>query len=247
MSAFQDDFKTTALRAALRACPLFSELPPAELARVATFAQFRSLRRGAYLFREGEPSHGFYIVRSGTISVHRSGANGREQVIQLFRTGASFAEASLAEPARYPADARAEQNSEVILIPRPDFLALLKTRPELALRMLAAMSRHLRTLVDALDDLTRKDVETRLAHWLLARCPQPLTAHPCELRLDVTKSVLAAELHTRHETLSRALARLRELQLVAGTGRIIRVLDPLRLDAVLRANFAGAQSSAKSA
>lgn len=234
------DLRATARTAALRACPLFAGLPPADLARIVTFAQFRPLKRGAYLFREGEPSHGFYIVRTGAISVHRVAPDGKEQVIHMFRAGTSLAEATLASDAGYPADARAVEDSEVILIPRGEFLDLLHTRPNLALRMLAAMSQHLRTLVDALDDLTRKDVETRLAHWLVQRCPQPLPNRPCELRLDVTKTVLAAELRTRNETLSRALARLRELGLIAGTGRTIRVLSPRRLEEHVRSSLSAA-------
>lgn len=52
-------------------------------------------------------------------------------------------------------------------------LALLKRQPELALRMLASMSSHLRVLVGQIEDLTVKDVETRLANWLVKRCPDP--------------------------------------------------------------------------
>ena len=42
-------------------------------------------------------------------------------------------------------------------------LALLRRQPELALRMLGSMSSHLRVLVGQLEDMTLKDVETRLA------------------------------------------------------------------------------------
>jgi CRP/FNR family transcriptional regulator len=171
------------------------------------------------------------------------GLDGKEQVVHVFRPGESLAEATLAGDQSYPADARAVEPSEVIFIPRPDFLELLKTRTDLALRMLASMSQHLRVLVNALDDLTRKDVETRLAHWLLKRCPQPLVHAAFEIRLDVTKAVIAAELRTRQETLSRALARLREMGLIKSAGKAIRILDPLGLDAVLRANLGEARES----
>jgi CRP/FNR family transcriptional regulator len=243
MSPRLDDLKAAARTSALRGCPLFAGLPPAELGRIAEFAQFRPVAKGGYLFREGEPSRGFYVVRTGAISVHRVGLDGKEQVVHVFRPGESLAEATLAGDQRYPADARAVEPSEVIFIPRPDFLELLKTRTDLALRMLASMSQHLRVLVNALDDLTRKDVETRLAHWLLKRCPQPLVHAAFEIRLDVTKAVIAAELRTRQETLSRALARLREMGLIKSAGKTIRILDPLGLDAVLRANLGETRES----
>jgi CRP/FNR family transcriptional regulator len=231
------ELKTAPLAAALRSCALFGGLPPAELDHIAGFARLLDLAKGTYLFRESEPSHGFYIVRTGTVSVHRVAVDGREQVINIFRPGDSLAEATLAGNGGYPADARAEENATVVLIPKNEFVALLATRPDLSMRMLAAMSQHLRTLVAALDDLASKDVETRLAHWLIKRCPRPLTTASVDIQLDVTKTVLAAELRTRNETLSRALAKLRELGLVSSAGRTIHVLSPLRLDTLLRANL----------
>ena len=124
-----------------------------------------------------------------------------------------------------------------MLVPKLPFLDLLGRSPELALRMLGAMSVHLRDLVARLDDLTLKDVESRLAHWLLKQCPRPLTDAPAEIRLDRTKRVLAGELGTVGETLSRTLAKWRSLDLVHIKGRIVTLINPLQLDALLRRNL----------
>ena len=109
---------------------------------------------------------------------------------------------------RLSASARAVEDCDLLFIPRAEFLSLIKSNAELALRMIGSMSQHLRLLVNAVEDLQGKDVETRLIHWLLKRCPQPRPSGPFEIALDVTKTVLASELSTRNETLSRALARL---------------------------------------
>ena len=58
--------------------------------------------------------------------------------------------------------------------------------------MLGSMSQHLRVIVGLLDDLTLKDMETRLANWLLKRCPRPITDRAVEIELGRTKRVLAA-------------------------------------------------------
>ena len=60
-----------------------------------------------------------------------------------------------------------------------------------------------------LDDLTLKDMETRLANWLLKQCPRPIGTQSVEIKLDRTKRVLAAEMGTTSETLSRTLAKFR--------------------------------------
>ncbi|MBA3831403.1 MAG: Crp/Fnr family transcriptional regulator [Chthoniobacterales bacterium] len=76
----------------------------------------------------------------------------------------------------------------VLLVPKSEFVELLRHRPELALRMLGSISQHLRVLVGLLDDLTLKDMETRLPNWLLKRCPRPLPSGPAIVQLDRTNA-----------------------------------------------------------
>lgn len=231
--------KQTGLVNSLRSCQLFTGVPTEDLRNIAAITIAKSLDKGAYLFREGDPSHGFYIVQAGAINVHRVNAAGKEQVIHVFRTGESFAEASLATERGYPADSRAVEPSQVLLVQKSGFIALLKRQPELALRMLASMSSHLRVLVGQIEDLTMKDVETRLANWLVKRCGNPDSGQPVHIELTITKRVLAAELGTVSETFSRTLAKFRDLGLVTAKGRTLTVVSPARLTALLRRNLGG--------
>lgn len=231
------DFRNLALSNALRGCQLFSGLPTDDLEGIASFVVQRRVEKGEYLFHEGDPSEGFYVVQTGAINVHRVSALGKEQVIHVFRAGQSFAEAAVATERGYPADARAIEPSQVLLVPKKDFVDLLRRRPELALRMLGSMSQHLRVVVGLLDDLTLKDVETRLVHWLLKRCPQPLPSGSISIQLDRTKRVLAAELGTASETLSRTLAKFRSQKLIKVDGKTISILSPTKLDEILRRNL----------
>jgi CRP/FNR family transcriptional regulator, dissimilatory nitrate respiration regulator len=233
------ELKQAVLVNSLRGCQLFSGLPGADLAAIAAITAPRLLNKGEYLFHEGSASDGFYIVQRGAINVHRVNAAGKEQVICIFRTGQSFAEASLATERGYPADARAIEPSQVLLVRKSGFLALLKRQPDLALRMLGSMSLHLRDLVGQLEDLTLKDVETRLANWLLKRCPDRDSTRPVPIQLHATKRILAAELGTVSETFSRTLAKLRAQNLLTVRGRTITVLSPANLAALLRRNLGG--------
>ena len=51
---------------------------------------------GTFLFREGEPAHGFYIVQKGALNVHRVNAAGKEQIIDLLEARMTVAESSMA-------------------------------------------------------------------------------------------------------------------------------------------------------
>ena len=228
------DMKRTALVAALRACRLLQGLPPADLRTLAGITVTRQLAKDDYLFHEGEPSQGFFVVRTGGLNVHRLSGSGKEQVIHIFRAGDSFAEATLATETGYPAEARALESTQVLMVQKQEFLALLRRQPELALRMLSSMSQHLRVLVGRIEDLTLKDVETRLANWLIKRCPDPESQLPVLIELPVTKRVLAAELGTVSETFSRTLAKFREQKLLSVSGKTLQVLSPARLTALLK-------------
>jgi CRP-like cAMP-binding protein len=231
------EFKTIALVNTLRSCQLFTGLPQVDLEQIAAVTVLKSLEKDEYLFREGDPAIGFYIVQRGAVNVHRVNAAGKEQIIHVFRVGDSFAEVALASATGYPADARVLEPTQVLLVQKDGILALLKRQPELALRMLGSMSSHLRVLVGQLEDLTLKDVETRLANWLVKRCPATAGDKPVHIELKMTKRVLAAELGTVSETFSRTLAKFREQKLLSVKGRVVTVLAPDKLRALLRRNL----------
>ncbi len=208
-------FRQAVIENTLRSCQLLMGLPAADIAAIASFVVPKHLNKGDYLFRESDRSEGFYMVQKGGINVHRVSAAGKEQVIHVFRPIESFAEGTLATDRGYPADARATEPTTVLLVPKNEFVDLLRRRPDLALRMLGSMSQHLRVIVGLLDDLTLKDMETRLANWLLKHCPRPVSANPVEIKLDRTKRVLAAEMGTTSETLSSDVGKISRPEIFA--------------------------------
>jgi len=231
------EFKKIGIINSLRRCQLFVGLAQTDLENIANVAVVKSLEKDEYLFHEGDAARGFYVVQHGSVNVHRVNAAGKEQIIHIFRDGDSFAEVALASATGYPADARAIEPTQVLLIQKEGILELLKHQPELALRMLGSMSTHLRVLVSQLEDLTLKDVETRLANWLVKRCPNPQSEQSVRIELAMTKRVLAAELGTVSETFSRTLASFRERKLISVKGKTITILSPLALSTLLRKNL----------
>jgi CRP/FNR family transcriptional regulator len=183
MSTTLAEFKQIAVVNTLRSCQLFTGLSQPDLENIADVSILKSLEKGDYLFHEGDPARGFYVVQRGAVNVHRVNAAGKEQIIHVFRAGESFAEVALATETGYPADARALEPTQVLLVQKGGILALVKRQPELTLRMLGSMSSHLRVLVGQLEDLTLKDVETprQLAGQAL---PEAAERIACENRAD---------------------------------------------------------------
>jgi CRP/FNR family transcriptional regulator len=219
----------------LQNCRLFSGLNNSDVEKIAAITVVKSYNKGDYIFREGEESHGFYVVQKGSINIHRVNKLGREQVIHIFRNGESFAEASMSMENGYPADARAEEPSQLFLIPQNGFKDLLRTQPELTLRMFISMSIHLRNLIEQIEEISLQTVESRLANWLLKRCPN--LSKPATIEIEVPKRILAAELGTVSETLSRTFSKFKALGLIEVKGKRIEVLDPRGLDKIVHSKF----------
>jgi len=217
----------------LKNTPLFRELPERHQFALAGISVARTFRRNEFIFRQGSPSAGFYVIQSGTVNVHRVSRDGAERIIRIFHAGESFAEASMLPGGAYPANARAMSESCVTLIPKAPFLSLLKSDADFGLRMIVALSLRIHALAGVIEDLRIENMRERLIRWLLSRRPPAANPVSYAIYLDTSKSALAAELGMRHETLSRHLAGLRESGDLSVNGREIVVLHPERMQNLL--------------
>jgi CRP-like cAMP-binding protein len=217
------------IRATLRQSRMFATLTPGDLATVAEGCSLRTLQKGEQLFREGEKAEGFYVMQAGAVSVFRLTPDGREQIICVFRPPESFAEVILSTIETYPANAVALEPSQVVVVSKARFRELVQRQPELSLHMLGSMSLHLKHLVQSLQDIKGRQIEHRLAHWLLHQAPDGPAGGPVAFKLPVTKKVLAGQLGVASETLSRTLARFRREGLIIVEGARVRLVDPAGL------------------
>ena len=196
----------------LSACSLFSEMPSDLILAVAKVSSVRLYEAGEALFHEGAKADGLHIVLDGQVKVCRYGFEGREQILHIFEGVEPCGEVAMFEGGAYPASAEALAPSKTLFIPRPDFLHLAEKRPDLLLNMLAILSRRLRRFVEMIDNLSLKEVSTRLSQYLLDLSENSGGAQ--EFELPVSKTMLAAQIGTVAETLSRTLARMQRRGLI---------------------------------
>lgn len=213
----------------LRSAETFENLPEQDLRDLAEAAVLKTLDKGSYLFREGEPVAGLYLVRRGIINLHHVAMDGREVVIHFYREGETLAEASAVADSGCPGDARAVVSSEIILIPRQVLAAKLRQCPDLGLCLLGSLDRQFRKLAGAFEDVTSKNAGARFVQWLLRQCEDADGTEPTKVKLNTTKRVLASELGVRQETLSRTLRQLSDAGHLAVNGRRITIKNPSAL------------------
>jgi CRP-like cAMP-binding protein len=203
--------------------PLFEGLSPKQYTALGAIAVRKYYSRGQNFFAEGDEGIGFYIILSGKVKVFKLSPEGKEQIFHILEAPEPFAEAAVFAGQHYPASAQALAETMVLFFPRQKFLELISREPSLALAMLALLSLRLRKLTMLVENLSLKEVPSRLAAYLLYLNEHNVNAPTIEL--DISKNQMASLLGTIPETLSRILKRMNEEKLINVSTRSISILD----------------------
>ncbi len=220
----------------LRKIYLFSGLSNSDLETLARLAINRRFPRDTPIFWEGREALGFFILLSGQVKLAKSSPDGKEYILRIVNPGETFGEAAVLAEAGYPATAIALEDCQTLYFPKADFLNLLTASPALARNMLATMSRLLFHLTKQLEDLSLKEVLSRLARYLLDQCLEThgRIADGLSFDLPISKTHLAAYLGTISETLSRTLARLKSMGAISEDKGRITIKDAALLQNIAK-------------
>jgi CRP-like cAMP-binding protein len=207
--------------------PLFAGLDDDALNLLLSEAWVQEVPRNTVLFLQGEPASRFYVVFAGWVKVFRQTEGGEESVIAVFTRGESFAEAAIFDGRVYPVSAAAVEDARLLVVPADSFLRHLADNSSYALNMMASLSRHQRQLVRHVEQLSVRSTTERVAGFLVRLCPAD--ARSATVRLPLDKTIIAGRLGMQPETLSRSLAKLRELGVRSARSEVtIPDVDALR-------------------
>ncbi|MCE5324984.1 MAG: Crp/Fnr family transcriptional regulator [Planctomycetaceae bacterium] len=216
----------------LKATAMFSALDEQAVEAFAHQCRVQKVHKGQMFFSPGQPADRFFAVLEGRVKIFIVSPRGDEQTLHLYGPGSTFGEAAMLRGGDFPAYAEATTDSRVLVISRQSLRAALTRNADLALGMMAGLSAKLHEFNRLIEELSLKEVPARLAGVLLR---QARAAGKKTFKLAHTKRELAAQIGTVSETLSRALAKLKSLKLIAVKGSQITVLDLHGLEALASA------------
>lgn len=235
----------------LAVLPLFQEMTPPELQRLAQGCRLRRLARGDNVFRVGEPCEEFHVTVMGQIKLFAISPAGQEKVIELVGPGQSFAEALMFTGRPYIINAQALTDTLLLSVGKSAVLHEIEGDPRFALRMLAGISRRLHGLVHDVQAYALHSGMQRVIGYLLRDMPGELdsaelpaqgafdgpgTADEADrpqqalrVSLPVSKATIASRLSLTPEYFSRVLHDLADQGLIEIDKREIHIPDPERL------------------
>jgi len=202
----------------LRRVPLFAGLDEPQLGALLRDVSVQDHPKGQLLFQQGDTADCFYVVLGGWVKIFRLTSEGDEAVMGLFARGESLAEAAMFIGGKFPANAEVVEQARLLRVESRPFEKRLHAEPEIAVAMLASLSRRMHYLVGQIEQLQVRSGTQRVADFLLKLCSPE--ADPTEIALPYDKSLIASRLGMRPESFSRALARLRDLGVRSERGHV---------------------------
>ncbi len=196
---------------ALKRTEMFGHLSASELNVVARTCVEKRLKKGQILFNAGEESRGLYVIVAGSLRAFRANADGREQTIHVEKAGTTIAEMPVFDDKPYPSTGMAEEPSEVLFISKPDIKKLCYQYPAIALAALRLLADRLRKTAALAESLSLREVDQRLAAFLLAE----FKAKKAKKIVIPSNAVLASLLGSVREVVSRSFAKLEKEGLVS--------------------------------
>jgi len=204
--------------------PLFSDLDPVELERLAKGCVLRRFSRGEHVFLVGEPCQEFHVCVIGQVKLYAASPNGSEKVIDIIGPGQSFAEALMFTGRPYIINAQALSDCLLLSVKKQAVESEIERDPRFALRMLAGISRRLHGLVHDVEAYALHSGVQRVIGYLLRDIAADST-QPVMVSLPVSKATIASRLSLTPEYFSRVLHELEAAGLVRIDKRDIHILD----------------------
>lgn len=214
--------------------PLFQEMQPPELERLAAGSRLRKLARGDEVFRFGERCREFHVTVAGQVKLFAISPTGQEKIIEIVGPGNSFAEALMFTDKPYFINAQALSDSLLLSVSKEAVVHEIGLDPRFCMRMLAGLSRRLHGLVNDVQAYALHSGVERVIGYLLRDLPDADpdasgNGQPQRVTLPVSKAVIASRLSMTPEYFSRVLHELEAKGLIEIDKRDIHIPDPRRL------------------
>lgn len=219
---------------------LFKGLDEQTLEELAVGARQVRVNRNDVVVQKGEPATALLMVVGGQMRMYLPLTNGSEKVIATLGPGEPFGVAAACLGAPYPAHVMANKDSHLILIDRYVLMREAKRSCELSMRLLSELARNKLCLVRDLESCTPRSAQERVACFLLQHRVNGEAAY--DVYLPTTKREIAAKLNLSQETLSRVLHHLCDQEIIQVKGRLVRVIDGPRLEAINKASCPNEQA-----
>ena len=210
----------------LRRIPLFENLTDADLNSLAEVTQVRTFPKDSMIIWARDEGDSLFVTGSGRVKVSVVGKDGREMILSELGPGEFFGDMSLLDGQPRSANVTTLEETEALVIRRPDFLRALQTYPSIAVQLMVTLASRLRKADHQIASLALLGIADRICSVLLGLAEEGgvETEEGYVIRRRPTHQTLANMTGTVRETVTRVLRRLEENGYIQTRGRELVIL-----------------------
>lgn len=218
------------LSEAFERSPLLS-LSPNEVAAFKALARALQAKAGQIVFREEDCPDYIYLIETGHVKIYRNTPLGKVVTVGIRKPGDVIGVAEVLTGMNRCCFAEAVEASELWRMPGEIFITMLRSQPELAVKVAAAMGNRLREAETTILNLVTLEVDHRLAKLLLNLAKAGATDGEKGLRIGVqlTQQELASMIGTCRQTVTTTLRRFKDEGVIHTGKRYIEIVDGVKL------------------
>lgn len=196
-----------------------------------------SLEEGEFLPTPQERGEEFYVLKKGRVRAYATDSKGGEFTFAVLEEGTVFGEMAFGPRRLRRAYARAVEPSLVVSLGRGDLEDLVRSNPEVGIRLVHLLSERLRLCRSRMADFANKKVPARLASLIvyLIEGEGVVTGEGYKIPTHYTHEQLGTMVGAQRVAITRAFARLREAGAVEQRSRLIHVVDMEALEDAAKA------------
>jgi CRP/FNR family transcriptional regulator len=220
---------------------IFEPLSEQEIERLDGQLPDVHLEPGQMLYGPQDQTERLFLIQKGKVRIFRTTPDGRELTLAVVESGTVFGEMALTGQQLEGAYAQAMEPSQVSTMARADLERLVLEKPEVGLKIMHVLSERLRRYETRLEDVTMKDVRSRLAGiiLLLVESEGLRTGTGYRIPAHYTHERLGTMVGANRVAVTRAFGLLQDEGVVELRRRLIHVED---IEALRRsAGYGGAQ------
>jgi len=211
----------------LQSVPIFSDLSPSDLNKIAGRMIQRTYTKGQMILLEDDLGQTFFVIAGGSVKITRLSDDGREVILAMLGESDFFGEMSLLDGAGRSANVVALDSSEVLTLARNDFLEILQEYPKISISLLEELTQRIRKSDQQIESLSLSDVEQRIGITLIRLAEELGTIKHGTVKINNLpyQQDIANMAGTSRETVSRTFKLLEEKGLVTREGRKLTIYN----------------------
>lgn len=198
----------------------------------------RPMKKGDFLFRQGDTFASVYAVRSGSLKTFSVTDCGQEQITG-FHLPSEFVGLSGMDTELYPISAIALETTSICEIPFDRLDELSASLPQLRRQLMRIMSREIRDDQQMMMLLSKKTADERIATFLvnLSARFRARGYSPQQFRLAMSRNEIGNYLGLAVETVSRVFTRFQQSGLLEAEGKEVNLINLIEICALAGGNL----------